>query len=379
MSFFANRPSRHAARLGSALTAHPAGGLGGLTHRGRAHHSHTMRPGPAARCLALAIPFALAGFGAPAHAAEVRIGDFEFSCKSGGKTVKPKFGDIDGVYFGDIPAQYETCMETIQRKIAGCEMNTVFASNTEAEQYPGCEQVFEEQGHACALFFHREKAKCDAYAPPDATQAALIAPFRFSCKAPDGATVKPQFGDIPGAYFLDMPAQRDQCIETVKRKIHGCSINTGFASNTEAERYPGCEQVFAEQGKACAAFYQEEMAKCDIGGAEAGTDGETISRECPEGWNDGGWSCEGPMVDGKANGHWVMQWVMQNADDDVYEGPMVDGKANGHWVFRLASGTVEEGPYVDGKRHGHWVVRNPGGHCYTIERVAGDIVNRGDC
>ena len=105
----------------------------------------------------------LAGFGAPSHAAEVRIGDFEFSCKAkSGATVKPKFGDIDGAYFGDMPGQYEACMETIQRKIAGCEMNTVFASNTEAERYPGCEQVFEEQGHACALFFHREKAKCDA-------------------------------------------------------------------------------------------------------------------------------------------------------------------------------------------------------------------------
>ena len=312
----------------------------------------------------------LAGFGAPAHAAEVRIGDFEFSCKSGGKTVKPKFGDIDGAFFHDMPGQYEACMETIQRKIAGCEMNTVFASNTEAEQHPGCEQVFEEQGHACALFFHQEKAKCDAYAPPDATQAALIAPFRFSCKAPDGATVKPQFGDIPGAYFLDMPAQRDQCIETVKRKIHGCSINTGFASNTEAERYPGCESIFAEQGKACAVFYQEEMAKCDIGG----TAGETISRECPEGWS-AEWSCEGPMVDGKHHG----DWVLQNADGDVFEGPMVDGKANGDWVLRFADGEVKEGPYVDDKRHGHWVRRLPDGRCFASEWVKGKRGTSGPC
>ena len=161
---------------------------------------------------------------------------------------------------------------------------------------------------------------------------------------------KPQFGDIDGAYFLDMPAQRDQCIETVKRKIHGCSINTGFASNTEAERYPGCESIFAEQGKACAVFYQEEMAKCDIGSAEAGTAGEsaaegTISRECPEEWwEEDGFSCEGPMVDGKANGN----WVMHSADQ------------------------VWEGPYVDGKRHGTWVVRYPEGGCSIYEYVAGE-------
>ena len=364
----------------------------------------------------------LAGFGAPSHAAEVRIGDFEFSCKSGGKTVKPKFGDIDGAYFGDMPGQYEACMETIQRKIAGCEMNTVFASNTEAERYPGCEQTFEEQGHACALFFHREKAKCDAYAPPDATQAALIAPFRFSCKAPDGATVKPKFGDIPGAYFLDMPAQRDQCIETVKRKIHGCSINTGFASNTEAERYPGCESIFEAQGSACAAFYQEEMAKCDIGG----TAGETISQECPElDWGDEPphtfTDCEGPVVDGKRHGHWVLRsedgsthegpfvdgkphghwserhadgdvyegpavdgkrhgdWVLRYADGDVYEGPAVDGKRHGDWVVRYADGSVWEGPYVDGKPHGTWRGRLADGSCRFNEWVEGEIVNSGDC
>ena len=331
----------------------------------------------------------LAGFGAPSHAAEVRIGDFEFSCKSGGKTVKPKFGDIDGAYFGDMPGQYETCMETIQRKIAGCEMNTVFASNTEAEQYPGCEQVFEEQGHACALFFHREKAKCDAYAPPDATQAALIAPFRFSCKAPDGATVKPQFGDIDGAYFLDMPGQRDQCIETVKRKIHGCSINTGFASNTEAERYPGCEQVFEAQGSACTAFYQEEMAKCDIGSAEAGTAGEsaakvTISRECPEGfyavdaYGHGPFSCEGPMVDGKPHGDWTMRRPKGKDYEEVHEGPYVDGKQHGHWVINLGW-RVMEGPYVNDKPHGRWVTRHEDG-CFFEDWDAdvGHVVNGGD-
>ena len=226
---------------------------------------------------------------------------------------------------------------------------------------------------------------------PSHAAEVRIGDFEFSCKS-GGKTVKPKFGDIPGAYFLDMPAQRDQCIETVKRKIHGCSINTGFASNTEAERYPGCEQVFAEQGKACAAFYQEEMAKCDIGG----TSGETISRECPEGW-DANWSCEGPVVDGKKQGNWVFRF----SEGSVWEGPLVDGKQHGHWVFRYTSGDVSEGPYVDGKRHGHWVFREEGetsegpfvdgklhghwvtrfatGGCLTSEWVKGETVNSGVC
>ena len=60
MSFFANRSSRHAARLGSALTAHPARHIG--FSRNRRRGEWTMRAGnpfKLALCLALAIPFAL--------------------------------------------------------------------------------------------------------------------------------------------------------------------------------------------------------------------------------------------------------------------------------------------------------------------------------
>lgn len=318
----------------------------------------------------------------------------------------------------------EQCLETIKRKIVGCEANTTFASNTENERYPGCGQVFEEQAHACTLFYHQEKAKCDAYAPEGAVQEALIAGFRFSCDTPDGKTVKPAFGDIPGVYFLDMPGQRDQCIETVKRKIAGCEVNTGFASNTEAERYPGCEQTFEKQAQACVAFYREEMAKCDIGSADAGTPGEAdanLGQECPDlDWGDDAahtfTDCNGPVKDGKRHGHWVLRsvdgsihegpfvngkqhgrwfdrhadgfsaegpmvdgksqghWVLRYADGSVHEGPAVDGKMHGHWVERAASGSVWEGPYVDGKMHGHWVIREADGSCGDVEYSKGKYV-----
>ena len=91
----------------------------------------------------------LCAFTGAAWADEVRIGDFAFSCNTpDGKTVKPKFGDISGAYFTDMPGQYEQCLETIKRKIVGCEANTTFASNTENERYPGCGQIFKTQEHA---------------------------------------------------------------------------------------------------------------------------------------------------------------------------------------------------------------------------------------
>ncbi len=61
---------------------------------------------------------------------------------------------------------------------------------------------------------------------------------------------------------------------------------------------------------------------------------------------------EGPFVDGKKHGNWVVRL----ADGTVAEGPFVDDKRHGDWVERFADGTVGKGPYVDDKRHGDWVV-----------------------
>ena len=89
---------------------------------------------------------------------------------------------------------------------------------------------------------------------------------------------------------------------------------------------------------------------------------------------------EGPYVDGKRHGQWVLrfasggveegpyvdgkrhgQWVLRKANGDVGEGPYVDGKEHGQWVLRAANGDVGEGPYVDGKAHGQWVGRTADG------------------
>ena len=38
--------------------------------------------------------------------------------------------------------------------------------------------------------------------------------------------------------------------------------------------------------------------------------------------------------------------------EPVEEGPYVDGKRHGEWVVRHDDGTIEEGPYFEGERHG---------------------------
>ena len=85
-------------------------------------------------------------------------------------------------------------------------------------------------------------------------------------------------------------------------------------------------------------------------------------------------SGEGPYVDGKPHGHWVVRY----AGGTVGEGPYVDGERHGHWVLRWDGGGAE-GPFVNGKEHGHWVYRSADGSCFNFEYSRGDLVSDSDC
>ena len=86
----------------------------------------------------------------------------------------------------------------------------------------------------------------------------------------------------------------------------------------------------------------------------------------------GGWgSSEGPYVDGKRNGH----WVIRNTRGGVRKGPYVDGKRNGYWEQRSGSSGSFKGPYVDGKRNGHWVLTSRFGNKKDICFRAGKRVD----
>jgi len=130
MSFFANRSSRHAARLGPALMAHPARHIGFSRNRHRGEQTvRTGNPFKLGVCLALAIPFALAACGAPAWAGAIIPEDGPLppqfvdplsimSCRDG------QIG-IGGV---SVRASDEPCFVTVEDKVVCCTINTDFAT-----------------------------------------------------------------------------------------------------------------------------------------------------------------------------------------------------------------------------------------------------------
>jgi len=106
-----------------------------------------------------------------------------------------------------------------------------------------------------------------------------------------------------------------------------------------------------------------------------------------------GYVLEGTMSGGEKHGHWIERyigrvsegsykngkrhghWISRLADGGVQEGPYVGGKWHGHWVLRDANGDVWEGPYVGGRKHGQWVTQNPDGTEEKVNWLNGKIVD----
>ena len=131
------------------------------------------------------------------------------------------------------------------------------------------------------------------FSPAQAAEAR-IEDFRFECRTPDGKRLKPKSGDVEGAYFTDLPGQRDACLAAVDRKIALCRENTSFISNTQDREYAGCLPVFQSQAQGCVAFFQAERAKCNAGGTGAaapgggsGLAGMGNAAAAPDPWGDG--------------------------------------------------------------------------------------------
>ncbi|MCY4397320.1 MAG: hypothetical protein OXC10_19525 [Rhodospirillaceae bacterium] len=79
------------------------------------------------------------------------------------KELKPKFGDIGGVYYTDVSDNREACRQAIKNKIALCRQNTSFVSNTLDRKYPGCLPIFRQQAGICVAHFRRQTSKCDVH------------------------------------------------------------------------------------------------------------------------------------------------------------------------------------------------------------------------
>ncbi len=89
--------------------------------------------------------------------------------------------------------------------------------------------------------------------------------FRFNCATPDGEVRKPKFGDVGGIFFTNLPKERKACLDTINRMIYSCTANTTFISYELNRKYASCLPVFERQSQECAAHFESERAKCNVG------------------------------------------------------------------------------------------------------------------
>ena len=315
------------------------------------------------------------------------------------KELKPKFGDIGGVYYTDVSEDREACRQAIKNKIALCRQNTNFESNTKNRKHPGCLPIFRQQAQSCVVHFRHQTSKCDL------SGAARITDFTgFGCTAT--ATVVEEGGG-PGIAPMDRRMKTRTRVNlragpgTDHRVVGSLAAGqqvqaTGRAGDWLRLALPGGGAAFvhgqfmvasagsqapAQQGRGTAAGLSPkcagmaEGAKCwketaNRRGCHVWDNhlyrNQTVtwSGACSQGvgvgrgtqvWTRNGRSYEltGALVRGKRHGRWVARF----ANGDVFEGPSVDGERHGRWVERFANGDVFEGPYVDGKLHGRWVER----------------------
>ena len=238
------------------------------------------------------------------------------------KELKPKFGNIDGVYYSDVAGNREACRQAVQRKIYLCSQNTGFASNTEDRKYPGCLPIFRRQAGICADHFRSEAYKCQG------AGSVRIADFTgFACTVT--ATVVEE-GEEPersepedGTGSREPAPKRSDPAVDLSPKCAG--MGKGAECWLELANKPGCH-VFAR--------YSPGLRM-------------TWSGACP---------------DGVAAGRGTQVLTFKGRSSE-HTGAMVRGKRHGRWVGRHNDGGTSEGSFADGKMHGRWVFRWTDGMC----------------
>ena len=340
------------------------------------------------------------------------------------KELKPKFGDIGGVFYTEVSEDREACRQAIENKIALCRQNTSFVSNTLDRKYPGCLPIFEQQASICVAHFRRQAGACEIQG------SARITDFTgFACTVT--ATVVEEGGEAeqaPGIAPADRMMQartrtnvrsgpgtdhaRVGLLEAGEEvhvtgeagewlRIEGPDGSTAFVhgsllvppvqqgSDPTAALSPKC----AGMGKGAKCW--NELADKPAAISSIPTTIRPTRRPgparaktaLPSDREPGGGSP--PVVPASERAAWgaarstatgsgatptelsrrapmstasgTATGSVRGADGYVAEGPYVDSKAHGHWVLRYADGNVAEGPYVDDKRHGRWVERYASG------------------
>ena len=278
------------------------------------------------------------------------------------KELKPKFGNIDGVYYSDVSGNREACRQAIRNKIALCRQNTNFESNTKNRQYAGCLRIFRRQAESCATHFRHQMSKCDL------SGAARITDFTgFSCEV-TRTVVEEDSG--PGISPLDrrMRARTGSNLRAGPGTNHrvvgslrtGQEVQvTGRAGDWLRIAAPGGGAAFVHGSLLVAMAERRQEPQPQRGSPAAG-----LSPKCPG--MSGGATCWHEYAN-KPGCHVFLASYNPAATltwSGACAGGVAVGRGTSRWKTASRSGE-STGTMVRGKPHGRWVTRFSGGKCFS--------------
>ena len=255
-----------------------------------------------------------------ADAAETRILGFAFGCETAeGHQVTPKFGDIEGLSYSDLPAQSQLCRKEVQRQIAQCRENTDFGSDTKNWELAECLPLFREQAQMCVGHFERELAKCGGSAVTSTGTLHLDSSERQQLQAAlaaagfDPGLLDGMFGPKTRRAIQAWQEAKGYTAtgELTTAQIEALLDGAGILGGTGSHEPFGSDWTIAEN------------QPCHVYNPTA-KPGETVT-----------WS--GGCVGGKAFGEGRLVFN-GGYGEDVYEGTMRDGKMNGYGTYTHHSG-----------------------------------------
>ena len=315
-----------------------------------------------------------------AEAAEAQIEGFSFGCEAaGGEIVKPRHGDIEGVSYGDLPAQRALCLGTIDRKIALCWDNTEFEIEAWNQEFAACLLVFHDQARACVGHFSLERSKCGADDPGPIDEVAAEEPAlegpprdRYRVKPLDrlmsvreAANVRT--GPGPDYDIVGTVLAGDELRAT--GEVRGRDwLQVAFPGSGD-KAYIYAPLLHAVQEAPRPAPASEESTETASPLEPAGPSWSIAENEPCQVWNYGNRNYEpftwsGPCADDKASGQGRLTF---RGGEGVYEGTMRAGKMHGSGVFEWSNGFRYEGELREGKQHGFGTYVGANGERYEGE------------
>ena len=307
--------------------------------------------------------------------------------------LKPKFGDIGGVYYTEVAGNREACRQAIGNKIALCGQNTNFAGNTKNRKYKGCLPIFKRQAESCAVHFRHQMSKCDL------SGAARITDFTgFGCEATKtvveeggGPDIAPLDRRMAARTRVNLRAGPGTNHRVVGSLAAGQTVQaTGRAGDWLRIARPGGGTAFvhgdfmvasagsqapAQQGHGPAAGPSPKCAGMGKGAScwleLANKPGCYVFDSPYIPATTATWS--GACSQGVGVGRGTLVRTLKGKFHK-YTGTLSRGKARGRWVERWATGAVVKGPYVEGKRHGQWVKCYSDGSGWTYRYSHGKFV-----